>query len=747
MGGMGSVYRVRDRELDEVVALKFLRRELLDDPAMLERFRQEVRLARRVTHANVARTFDIGEHAGERFLTMEYVEGESLAKRLAREGPLSCHRTIEIALELCAGLGAAHAASVVHRDLKPDNVLLGKDGRVVITDFGIARSHREGAAHTVGMIGTAAYMAPEQVQERQDLDGRADLYALGVLLYEAVTGAPAWPGEFFFAVALARLEKPPPDPRTRNPAVPDVLAEAILRCLARERDDRFASAGELAATLRGTQPTLALRDTPALGLASAPARALRVAPLPVPSDRTIAVLPFASGSEDDAFLADALTDDLIDALSTTRGLRVRPRGLVTMYLTPGAADPRALGRALDVQVIVEGSVRRHGESVRIHARLVSVAEGFQLWGRRFDRPARDVLAINDEVARAVAEALTMERREAPRAAAADAEAVELQLRARRALRSAWGGWGDLDAVVALFEQGLARAPDDPGLLSGIAMARARRLNYAAPDVDDVDAVRGAVDRAIEIAPHLGEAWLSQATLRYISSDWAGAVTSLRQALTRAPGLLQAHEMLGNIQAEIGALDEGLFRLETVVSLDPTATIARFELARAAALAGKWERTDVLLALPVDSPEERDYRRLSRARLNLWRGADRHDTSGGRDSPANSVTSEFAATLATRTVADGVIERIEGHCEKTREGSRLRPLLLQVAAELLAASGRPEEALAQVARSVDVGLYDLTWLDQCPVLAEVRALPGWAPLRARLVERAAPVLAALAAPLA
>lgn len=514
--------------------------------------------------------------------------------------------------------------------------------------------------------------------------------------------------------------------------------------------DRFANASELADALREALRTIDTRDVPSFALANTPARALRVAPLPVSSDRTIAVVPFTSAGDDDAFLADALTDDLIDALSTTRGLRVRPRGLVALYVTSEAIDPRALGRALDVQVVVEGTVRRVGESVRIHARLISVAEGFQLWGRRFDRPARDVLAINDEVARAVAEALTMDRHGAPRPAAADAEAVELQLRARRALRDAWGGLGDLDAAVALFEQGVARAPDDLGLLSGLAMARARRINYAPPGVDDVASVRGAVELAVERAPHLGEAWLALATLRHISSDWSGSVTALREALGRAPGLLQAHEILGNIQFEIGAVDDGLFRLETVVSLDPTATNARLELARALALVGRWDRTDVLLALPVDRSGERDYRRVMRARLNLWRGLQRHDTSGVGASTASALSDAFDTTLSTGTVTEAVIEPVieplQRHAARTREGSRLRPLLRQVLAELLAASGQPELALAEITRSLDAGLYDLTWVDRCPLLEEVRALPGFVSVRARLLERVTPVLAALASPL-
>ncbi|MCW5838232.1 MAG: serine/threonine protein kinase, partial [Labilithrix sp.] len=195
-GAMGTVYRAFDRELDEVVALKMLKKELASSD-MIERFRREVKLARRVTHKNVARTYDIGEDGGERFLTMEFIEGEMLGSLLARRGRLPLDEVVRLALDVCAGLAAAHAADVLHRDLKPENVIVAKDGRAVITDFGIARAAAPGdLSRTVGgIVGTPAYMAPEQVEGATDLDARADLYALGAMLFELLTGQMAWQGD------------------------------------------------------------------------------------------------------------------------------------------------------------------------------------------------------------------------------------------------------------------------------------------------------------------------------------------------------------------------------------------------------------------------------------------------------------------------------------------------------------------------------------------------------------------------
>ncbi|MBI4953667.1 MAG: protein kinase, partial [Myxococcales bacterium] len=462
-GGMGTVYRARDRELDELVALKVLRHELASTPEMLERFRREVKLARRVTHRNVARVFDIGEHAGEKFLTMELVEGDSLGALLEREGRLPLGRAVEIARGICAGLASAHAAGVVHRDLKPDNVLLARDGRVVVSDFGIARALVVGSsAETMGsVVGTPAYMAPEQVEGRHDVDHRADIYAFGALFYEMLVGERAWPGDAPFAVAAARLVADPPDPRAVRAELPAACAELVLCCLERRPEDRVASIAEVEAGLAAVVlPTLVGVGEPrGPGATGAPGTAgatLAAGPRARQPDKTVAVLPFRNtGGPEDAYLADELTDDLIDNLSMTPGLRVSARGAVARYRNADG-DPREIGRDLGVRVVVEGSVRRTRGGLRVTARLVSVADGFQLWAKRFDRPAEDALAVNDEAAAAIAAALTVEHQKSERDAPSDPRAVELYLRARHEYRKFWPE--HQRRAIEHFDQALALAP-------------------------------------------------------------------------------------------------------------------------------------------------------------------------------------------------------------------------------------------------------------------------------------------------
>lgn len=253
IGAMGKVYRVRDTTLDEVVALKVLRSQIARDPDALARFRSEVKLARRVTHVNVARTFDIGEDHGQLFLTMEYLAGDSLGARLLRESVVPVVEAERIAFQIVQGLMAAHAAGVVHRDLKPDNVMFDGD-RVVLTDFGVARvlSHPSGArSQTMGILGTPAYMAPEQVEGRRDIDGRADYYALGVMLWEMLTGELPFKGESPAAVAVARLLREAPDLRAVNPNVPASVSRLVSRLLSRDRERR-GTAEEIADCLKAS---------------------------------------------------------------------------------------------------------------------------------------------------------------------------------------------------------------------------------------------------------------------------------------------------------------------------------------------------------------------------------------------------------------------------------------------------------------------------------------------------------------
>jgi len=717
-GGMGTVYRARDRELDEVVALKMLRRELVEAPSMLERFRQEAKLARRVTHRNVARTFDIGEHATaagttEKFLTMEYVEGESLAALLGRTGAQPLRRALEILTEMCGGLVAAHAAGVVHRDLKPDNVLVGKDGRIVITDFGIARSALAGSSQTrEGMVGTPAYMAPEQVEGTPDIDARADLYALGTIAYELLTGERAWPGNAVYAVAAARLTQPPAE------------------LMARRREERPPDASQVSQTLARIGDALNASGVATLVPVPAPAQRLR---MPV-GDKTVAVLSFRNGGPpEDDYLADGVTEDLVDTLSMTRGLRVRPRGTTSKLARD--ADPREAGQALGVQVVVDGSVRKVGEQIRLAARLISVADGFQLWAQRFNRPAADVLLMNDEVARAVALALTADLQAPAREAPKNAEAVDLYLRGLHELNRSW--YGTAHKAVALFEQALVLSPDDPSILSTYARA-AGRLTES--DAHTRQQSRQAAERAIALAPRLGEPWVANARVQMSAGQPVAAARSLRNALERAPNHGLAHEIAGILLIEAGDHpQDAMARLELASRLDPSVTQAPWDRVRGHALLGQWTEVDAAFALQPVEPAAIFQRVLFGARFSLWRPDGRGDDIAlpelqGFVLPMR-IARLYRAVHATRSLTDEQRTFLLELPEKAALASRLRPLFHQIQAEALAFLGEHEGAMASLAGSVAAGLYDRAWMRRCPVIAPLRADARWPQLEAHVTERA------------
>ena len=735
-GSMGSVYRARDTELDEIVALKFLRPDLVHSPEMLERFRREVRLARRVSHRHVARVYDIGEHGGDKFLTMAFIEGEPLRALLVRSRPLPVGRAVAIARAVCEGLVAAHAVGVIHRDLKPDNVMMATDGSLAITDFGIARSALTDAGHTATLgtaIGTPAYMAPEQVEGASDIDERADIYALGVMLFEMVTGALPFSGGSAIAIAAARLDRAPPDPRDLRPGLDAALAELILCCMARRAGDRFASAALLEAALARIT-TSDTAPTPVAPPARAPALAT------VASDKTVAVLPFRNaGGEDDGYLADGLTEDLIDTLSTARGLRVRPRS-ATLRFAGADVDARAVGRELDVQVIVDGSVRRRGEMLRITARLVSVAEGFQLWARRFDRPAGDALMVSDEVADAVAQALTVAPAGLNRKAPTDAAAIDLYLRGRAELRDL--GPEAMDRAVSLLEEGEARAPGDPTLLSALARAHARSFFFRT-DTTSIERALALAERANAAAPGHAEALLALGQVRFASGDYLAAAAHVRDALDRAPYLAEGHELLGRIRLEVGPLDDGIAAMERALTLDPLLLTARLELARGLGLRGDFEAARQLV---VTAPEgDRAARGPFVARLLGWS----RDPASWLDlmPPSSSVPGtgpliESAVNMIISGKVDPAVQDQFVALARSDRPARFRVLMLQLAAEFSAYAGDPQSALARVSEAIDSGLIDLMWLDRCPHLVGARREARYGDLRARLDRTAAPIRTAL-----
>lgn len=741
-GAMGAVYRAKDTELDEVVALKVLSSELGNSPDSIERFRREVKLARRVTHPNVARTFDIGEHSGIRFLTMEFIDGESLSDLVQKKGRLSLSRILEVGTEVCAGLAAAHRAGVVHRDLKPDNVMIGAGGRVVITDFGIARDPMANVdpKHTMGgIVGTPAYMSPEQVEARPDIDARADVFAFGVMLFELLTGQLPFKGESVIALASARLYSDAPTVVSVRPDIPDGISDIVGRCLARNVAERYADAGVVANELASKIPTL--------GGGALPSSVAQPSPDPVPQkrDKTVAVLPFRNvGATDDDYVAEGLGSELIDTLSMTAGLRVRPQGSVARYKGVDR-DPRDIGRELEVEVIAEGSVRRIGERVRLTVRLTSVADGFQLWAQRFDRPANDLLVMSDETAQAISMALTVKGEQSLSDAPLDAIAVDLYLRARAESRQL--GASRVHKAIELFRSAHERAPRDVRILAGLARACARAWFFqgTAP-TDAAETARLLASRAVEEAPDHPEALLAQATVRLMDRDPYGAAVAAKRALDQSPWSPDALEFVGRLLSEAGRPDLAMLKLEAALQLDPTLRAARLEYVRANAVVGNITRALEILDSTLGVPDyEGDA--VARARIALWSPEVLESLSkvsvpegDHRMSPWRLVSLQLS--VARGEPQDDNIAEFALVAESARGSSRFVTLLYQVLTELLIHLGRPDEAIGWLEKAVASGLADLSWMDGKTPVARLADHPRFQELRAPIAECARRVQEAL-----
>ena len=750
-GGMGRVYEALDTELDEKVALKVLRGGLTDDA--LERFRREVRLTRRIQHRNVARMFDIGDHGSDKFLTMELVVGESLKRELGRSMPWS--RLANLASQICAGLVAAHAKGVIHRDLKPDNVLIERStDRAVITDFGIARSVDDASVTQLGsVVGTPRYMSPEQLAGR-DVDERADLFSLGVMLFELATGTRPWSGDNAIAIAIAQATQGAR--AIVSTTVPPELASVVARCLELDRDHRMPTAVALAEALasmpatdgdgaptrvskaRLVSPELD-RGEPVTPPAPSAASSSRRISMPPTSATTLAVLPLACAPNDE-YLADGVLEDLIDTLSTA-ALRVRPAGVVR---SRSDFDPRELGRQLEVDHVVAGSLRRTPSGLRISARLIGIADGFQIWAHRADGTEAEILALSEELGRGIATALSTRATVPTRPT--DPRAVDLYLRARAELRLYWGS--HIQAAADLLDQAYEISPAS----APIAGARAFAATQAWVMAAESRLAQRARD-AIKVGLAIGhpEAFLASAAYRLNTDDAVGGAADLGTALVRAPMLAQAHEMAGRILVEISAVSEARHHFETARALDPTRShILMTDLARLDALEGYWERADRSITALVADPD-RSISQLGaifQARLASWRGErDAMIRAAAVFAPRMGNHASKLVTFISAAAESGMVEPdVWQQFLSVFGGSNDLPIRgqlmgLQILAEIALVLGKHELALDTLEQADRMGLLDIVVIDKCPLFDAVADFPRFQALRQRVAVRAVRVLAA------
>ncbi len=728
-GGMGTVYRARDTLVGEDIALKILELASATDES-IQRFRREVRLARRISHPHVARTHDLGESGGQHYLTMELVPGQSLRALLKQEHALEPGRALVVATGVCEGLAAAHAVGVVHRDLKPENVLVEPSGRVVLTDFGIARSVRVGDAEhrTVGTVGTPLYMAPEQVEGRE-VDARTDVYAAGLLLYEMLCGEPAFAADSAVAAAVARLTRPPPDPRDHAP-VPDGLAELLLRCLSRDPEGRPSDARALLEALRNLGRGASLTPTQASTTNRAP-----IAPISRGAE-TIAVLPFRyRGPADQEYLGDAIADELIDLLSQVAKLRVLGSGATERFREQ--RDPRAIGRESSADYVVDGTVQSMGPRLRLTVRLLDTEKGTQLWSERLDHELEDLFELQDRVCRRVAEALRTELRTARVRGVVPPEALEAYLRARPLSRSFAAG--SSEEVMDHLERCLELAPDfAPALaLHALVAVRGWFLPQADTARDWGKLARDSTERAQEQAADEVETWIAVGRVAMHEARWRDAIDGLRKALELAPTSAEAQTYLGQLQLEAGRPDEGLERLQLAAELRPDMWQAQFEIARYHALQGDRAAFQASLStLEEGRPGDSTFPLVMRVAV-WWKDTAWVEKLLAEPDIEPTMASQFmrlyGAVFAGHVAPDKGLEPLRPILESSIS-PRFEVLVCQMAAEVNAAVGAVEPALEWVERAASSVLLDLVWLDRCPALDALRVEPRFQAARARVRAR-------------
>ncbi len=714
-GGMGAVYHARDRELDEALALKVLRTELSANADALARFRREVKLARRVTHTNVARTYDLGIHEGTRFLTMELITGESLAAVARRRIPMA--EALRISQEACLGLRAAHAVGVVHRDLKPDNIMLS-DGRVVLTDFGIARAVEgsEGAAdphNTLGVIiGTPAYMAPEQV-EGKAIDGRTDVYALGVMLFELVTGQLPFRGDTPLALAAARLLSAPPDPRSLVSDLPEGVAVLITSTLSRNREDRpdAATVALSLDALRGARGQPELRT---LSLSTE---------LPRPAQaRTLVVRAFER-EEAWAALATDLERALMESLTSLND--------VAVVSARSAHD--ATG-----ELAVEGSVRVSGQKVRARASLIDTSRGATLWAEHVDGTTDDPFALEDaftaRVMPAIKQRVARVRGPADPALRKRYEEVRqtlLRLSEPRAIAAAEALHAEVPQdpwVMAMLSNGLVRSWHLMGGVDAKVVARAEELAL----------------RAIDLEPSAVDAYSALGSIRLGMADFRATLHVMQEVLRLDPRSAEAHHTIGALLGEMGNLVEGLRRIELAIRLAPWSVFMQNTLILTLALLGKKE--EALRAIDTAAGEAEGLP-TTPAEMRLavwWREPERARAVADRVEAAGKVGASwetavpFLRSYASGipfTDSDGIMKHLASHAVAPRR----RMMMFEIFTEYYADLGDRERAFQFLTEAMTLPFINIAWLDHCPALAGIRSEPRFAELRAQTAVRIAQLL--------